>query len=299
MFNSFRRLLRRSKSREIPPEENDAALANKSDRSNMESGLDEAHGASLLPRRPRPTLTAQVDHLQCQHRELQRRFRQLQNGKSSLRKDKLSADVKRIASGARSSGKSGLASHNPRSQSRMLASRSTSRATTSSASSTSPKRKTSPGKQSAPRRSSFVADVDSGSWASAGLPEEGAANLRQAANANRNRRLRAWSQTHQQDGGTREHSDAQSKVDTTLTMVADSSTGSGPLQDKAWAIMATLHLESLDKKRGVQIPREVEAKSPKIGLNGVGDGGENLDVAARRRTELSKITEQVASKPAR
>ena len=301
MFNSvFKRLLRRSKSREIPPDKIDAQ------KNGRISNSEESHAASLLPRRPRPTLSAQVDHLQCQHRELQRRFQKLPNGISPLRKDKLRADVKRIASNAHSPTKSDIASQNPRIQSRVLASRSTSRATSRSLSS---KRKTSPAKRPPPRRTSFVGEADLGAWSqlsARGEDSTSVSTLRQAANAHRNRRLRAWSQTHQNDGTNSATSPEQveslsksSPGASAVSVVADSSSVTG--RDKAWAIMATLHLESLDKKRGVEIPREgeISGKSGKAIKVNVASGDEEEEVSSRRRTEMPKMSGEVTTKPSR
>jgi hypothetical protein len=322
MFSSFRRLLKRSKDREIPQaNENDSYAEGNVNNKNV------AYIAIALLNRPRPGLAAEISRLCLQHRDLQRRFKQLPPGKPHIRRAKVIDALKKM--GSRSAVQPGrnlgrpLTSIDPswlaaRSAQRIKATKIPSYRNGSLVFVTHVQ-----------KSASLEAETSLDAWhtkkaalstaAPSRLPpveiddEKGvAAPFKQASSAHRMRRLREWSLTHGAvEGGGRGEQDfaetalaeiqqqgTTNEVTTPIKDTNSSSTrGAASLKDKAWSIMAGLSLETADKKRGaaaVEINAASKPEAAKLRASEM-----SSDTGDRRKTEPLSVCQPVGRKPSR
>jgi len=319
MFSTFRRLLKRSKDREVPqPTENDS-YAEKNLNIELYNNATSAYIASKLPNRPHPGLAAEISRLRRQHRELQRRFKQLPPGRPYVRRTKLIAALAKMTEGSRPAAQPGknlgrpLTSIDPS----RLAARSAQRSKATKI--PSYRGGASFDMNSVQKSASLEAETSLDTWHAKGAvpaankEKPAVAPFKQAASQHRMRRLREWSLTHVQDapglleegGGEqdleaastknqRKENASKSATTTTSSSSNDPRGASSSMKDKAWSIMAGLSLETLDKKRGVAA---VEVTAGVNSSAATGAGGPK--VGDRRRTEPLNNSQHVERKPNR
>ena len=278
----------KSKDREVPLA---SAAPPPFDTNSNQSRRRKSSSAVLrLPSRARPGLAADVARLQRRHRDLQRRFKQLPPGNPHVRKSKLRAAVARIAQNEYApppAQRRRIPEPLPTSANRrLLASRSAPRGKAnlipppppSSISQNNRGYSTKiqifvPSKNS-DEKAKPAAEASLGAWATPGEEE---VIFKQAASAHRMRRLRAWSQTHQQQEGE----GAEEKVvDSPAVAVAVSKDREKIKKEQAaWSILADLQMETLDKQR--QSSKAGGSTSGKL----AGERKMTPAAAHRRRTE--------------
>jgi len=317
MFSTFRRLLKRSKDREVPQATENDSYAEKNVNIKVDRNAASAYIASKLLNRP-PSLAPEISRLRRQHRELQRRFKQLPPGRPYVQRTKLITALTKMTEGSRRSaaqpGKNlgrPLTSIDPS----WLAARSAQRIRSTKIPSY---RGSAPlNTRSVQKSASFEAETSRtighahGETPAANKEEPPVAPFKQAASQHRMRRLRQWSLTHGQDadavpteGGGRQDVEAalteipQTNTSEAVTSLNGPIEASSSLKDKAWSIMAGLSLETLDKKRGVAALESstagvdssaaIEARGPLM-----------TDNSDRRKTEPLNTSQNVARKPGR
>jgi hypothetical protein len=333
MFSSFRRLLKRSKDRELPQEAEKDSYAEGNVNNKLENNAASAYMALTLLNRPHPGLAADISRLRRQHRELQRRFKQLPPGRPHIRQTKVIAALTKMTEGSRSAAQPGrnlgrpLTSIDPS----WLAARSAHRIKTTKI--PSYRDSSANGVQ---KSASLEAETSLDTWhhhtrkaalptAAAAMPPSeknenaAAAPFKKAASAHRMRRLREWSLTHGQDvagaegGGEQDFVEAalakiqQGTINTNSAAASNEAKGtSSTLKDKAWSIMAGLSLETSDKKRAAIAVAENTAAGGGGGATSKAtatvdalDAGKETHSGDRRKTEPLNTNQPVGRKPSR
>jgi hypothetical protein len=327
MFTSFRRLLKRSKDREVPQSNENDSYGEANLSNDMDNIAANAFIALKLLHRPRPGLAAEISRLRRQHREFQRRFKQLPPCRPHVRRAKLLAVLDKMTDTTRSAAQPGrnfgrpLTSIDPS----WLAARSTQK--TKASKIPSYRGPLSTNTKTLKKSASLEAETSLDKWHNKGvasgpsvpLPSEmSVASIKQAASAHRMRRLREWSLTHGQDATTAaaEGEGEQDFVEaalvkiqqngSTTTITPTANTAAGPrgaaaLKDKAWSIMAGLSLENLDKKRGVSALK-IAATVGASANGSAGTSGAQVPADAaddRRKTEPMNDRQHIGRKPSR
>ena len=317
MFSSFRRLLKRSKDREVPQTIANDSYGDATTNINPENNAANAYAALTLLQRPRPGLAAEISRLRRQHRELQRRFEKLPPGRPHIRRAKLLAALGKMTASSRSVALPGrnlgrpLTSIDPAS----LAARGAQRIRATKI----PSYNASLNAKAVQKSASLEAETSLGDWHAKGAAtsppfgttdKAAVAPFKQAASAHRMRRLREWSLTHGQDqiSGPVEGDAEQDFAEAALAKIQHeekkSTTTTTGLNNnnKAWSIMAGLSLETIDKNRGASA---VEATTTLAGVSNTtaaaaavahmpSDGGND-----RRKTEPLNASQHLSRKPSR